>query len=95
MTQKAIKKDWFRFFSPAVLGIAFSVIGVTISYSELETSGGWSYLGVIILAPVIGILLGLDFIIKLIFKEKTLQIWIVELLILGLIYFFWISKFTG
>ncbi len=95
MTENVTKKDWFRIFSPAVLGIAFSVIGVVISYSGLERSGGWSFLGVIMLVPVIGILIGFDFIIKLIFKDKTLQIWIVELFILGLIYLFWISKFTG
>ncbi|MEO6722940.1 MAG: hypothetical protein ABIN67_21415 [Ferruginibacter sp.] len=64
MAENETKKDWFRIFSPAVLGIAFSIIGVIISYAGLESSGGWSFLGVIMLVPVIGILLGFDLIIK-------------------------------
>ena len=62
---------------------------------DLESSGGWSFLGVIMLAPVFGILLILDLVIKLILKDKTLIIWLIELLTLGLIYMLWISKFAG
>jgi len=95
MKENVAKRDWFRIFSPAVLGIVFSIIAIIISYVDFESSGGWSFLGVIMLAPVFGILLILDLIIKLILKEKTLIIWLVELLTLGLIYIFWISKFAG
>jgi|GEM_PF-1504543 len=94
MKENVAKRDWFRIFSPAVLGIVFSIIAIIISYVDFESSGGWSFLGVIMLAPVFGILLILDLIIKLILKEKTLIIWLVELLTLGLIYIFWISKFA-
>lgn len=94
MKDTSVKKDWFRILSPAVLGIVFCIIGIIISYAGLETSGGWSYLGVIMLAPVFGILLAIDFVVKLIFKDRTLLIWLVELLILGLIYLLWISKFV-
>ena len=93
MEEKVSKRDWFRFFSPAILGIAFSVIGIIISYADMEKSGGWSFLGVIILASIVAVLLTFDFIVKAIFKDKTLFIWLVELLILGLIYAFWVSKF--
>ena len=37
------KRDWFRTFSPAVLGVVFSIIAIIGSYIELETSKGWSY----------------------------------------------------
>lgn len=94
MNDTAVKKDWLRILSPAVLGMVFCVIGIIISYAGLETSGGWSYLGVIMLMPVLGILLAADLIVKLILKDKTLIIWLVELLILGLVYVFWMSKFT-
>jgi hypothetical protein len=93
MKEISVKKNWLRILSPAVLGIVFCFIGIIISYAGLEKSGGWSFLGVIMLAPVFGILLALDFIVKLICKDKTLLIWLVELLILGLIYALWISKF--
>lgn len=94
MNDTAVKKDWLRILSPAVLGMVFCVIGIIISYAGLETSGGWSYLGVIMLMPVFGILLAADLIVKLILKDKTLIVWLVELLILGLVYVFWMSKFT-
>jgi hypothetical protein len=93
MEEIVAKKDWFRIFSPAVLGIAFAVVGIIISYADMEKSGGWSYLGVIILTPISILLLALDFIVKAVFKDKTIFIWLVELGILGLIYAFWISKF--
>ena len=95
MKENVAKRDWFRIFSPAVLGIVFSIIAIIISYVDLESSGGWSFLGVIMLAPVFGILLILDLVIKLILKDKTLIIWLIELLTLGLIYMLWISKFAG
>ena len=95
MNESVKKRDWFRIFSPAILGVVFSIIAIIISYAGMESSGGWSYLGVIMFAPVFAILLTLDFIIKLILKDKTLIIWLVELLALGLIYFIWISKFVG
>lgn len=93
MNKNVVKRDWLRILSPAVLGIVLCVIGIIISFAGLENSGGWSFLGVIILAPVFGILLATHFIAILIFKDKTLFIWIVELLALGLVYVFWISTF--
>jgi hypothetical protein len=94
MNENVKKRDWFRTFSPAVLGIVFSIIAIIGSYIELETSKGWSYLGVIAFVPVFIILLTLDFFIKLILKDKTLIIWLAELFVLGLICFIWISRFV-
>ncbi|HLK28054.1 MAG TPA: hypothetical protein VKT28_05695 [Puia sp.] len=95
MTENVKQRNWLRVFSPAVLGIGFSVVGVIISYSGIKSSGGWSFLGVLMLAPVIAILIGLDFIVKDIFRNSTLLVWVTELFVLGFIYFFWIRKFTG
>ena len=94
MNESVKKRNWFRAFSPAILGIIFSVITIIASFIELKSSGGWSYLGVIMFVPVFVILLTLDFIIKMLLKDKTLIIWLVELLTLGLIYLIWISKFV-
>jgi hypothetical protein len=94
MNENVKKIDWFRIFSPAVLGIIFSIIGIIVSYLDMKSSGGWSFLGVLIFTPVFAILLAIDFIIKLLIKDKTLIIWLLELLALALIYFIWISKFA-
>jgi hypothetical protein len=94
MKESVPVSDWFRIISPAVLGIVSSVLGIIISYAGLEASGGWSFLGVIMLAPVIAILFALDFIVKLIFRDRTLIIWLVEILAMCLIYVFWIANFA-
>ena len=94
MKEDVVKRNWLRIFSPAILRIVFFIIGIIVSYAGLETSGGWSFLGVIMLVPVFGVLLAVDFIVKLIFKDKTLLIWLTELLTLGLVYILWISKFV-
>lgn len=95
MKENPIKKDWLRIFSPAVLGIVFCIIAIVISYASLESSENWSFLGVLMLAPVLAVLLIIDFIVKLIFKDKTLFIWLVELLTMAMIYLFWISRFVS
>lgn len=95
MEEITSKRNWFRIFSPGILGIILSIIGLIESVIDLESSGGWSFLGVIALLPALGILAVFDVIVKLIFKKETLIIWIAELLVLGLIYALWISKFGG
>ncbi|MFT4017377.1 MAG: hypothetical protein QM668_10475 [Agriterribacter sp.] len=94
MEENSAKKDWVRIFSPAILGVIFSIIGIIVSYAELNGSGGWSLLGIIALAPVVIILLAVDVFVKLIFfRYKTAIIWLVEILALGLVYLLWISRF--
>lgn len=94
MEETSNRRNWLRIFSPAVLGILFSIISILFSYADLEASGGWSFIAVIALAPVVIILLFADVIIKLVFYKKTLVIWIVELLVLSLVYLLWISRFS-
>ncbi len=95
MVETRHKRDWFRIFSPAILGIIFSVFAIIISFASFESTGGWSYLGVIMFAPVFLILFSLDFVLKLFFKRNTLIIWLVELISLALIYCIWLYKFLG
>ena len=89
MDENDKKINWFRIFSPAVLGIIFSFYAIIYSYAKMESSGGWSYLGIIIFAPIFALLLLLDIMLKVTIKNKTKIIWIVELITLGFIYFFW------
>jgi hypothetical protein len=90
MAEERIKRDWLRILSPAFIGVILSLAGVIISYIQLGSSGGWSYIGIVVLAPILGGLIVVDVIVKLIFKRKTLVIWLVEILFLllaGLICF--------
>jgi hypothetical protein len=84
MVEGQMKRDWLRIFSPAFSGIIISIAGIVISFIELGSSGGWSYIGMIVLAPILGGLIVLDLVVKLIFKTKTLVIWLVEILVLAI-----------
>jgi hypothetical protein len=91
MAEGQRKRDWLRIFSPAFIGIIISIAGIIISFIELGSSGGWSYIGIIVLAPILGSLIVLDLVVKLMFKRKTLLIWLVEILVLVIAGFIWFS----
>ena len=86
-------RDWFRILSPAVLASALSVIGIFSSYADMKSSQGWSFLGVIMLMPVVIILLTLDFVIKLVIRVNTAMVWLTEIIVIGFIFILWIRRF--
>lgn len=59
----------------------------------LGSTGGWSFIGVLVFLPVgIGLLV-LVLIMKGIVKKKTWLIWIVELVVIVLTYVFWLYQY--
>jgi hypothetical protein len=81
--------DWWRRFSPSILGIYFCVIGIVISLFTIERSGGWSLLGVIYLLPAIFLLGTLAFITRLLFSKNTAALWLLEIVALVLLLMLW------
>ena len=61
------KRNWIYILTPCVWGIVFSLFVIVMSKFLLKSSGGWSFLGVIIFVPVALGLFGLDVIFKYIF----------------------------
>lgn len=81
---------WPRFITPCVIAIILCFVGIVISMIGFEESGGWSFLGVIILLPAALFLLLIDFLVKLIFKDRLYYIWLTELplIAVGIFIFF-------
>lgn len=88
--EKITSAKAFRFLSPLMLLFMFSIFAIIVSVIGFNKSGGCSMIGVIIFAPILFITICLDIFIKLIIKENTALIWIVEILIVligGVIYY--------
>ncbi len=85
MTETTFKKDWLRIFSPCIITSILTIIAIVESLIELNKSGGWSLIGVIVGLPFLAILLLIDFLIKFITKVKTFYIWIIELMLIAII----------
>jgi hypothetical protein len=75
-----MKRSWLYHISPCILGIVICLIGIIAGFTSMQSSGGWSYVLVIILAPAILILIGVDWLVKTITKGNILYIWIIEVI---------------
>ena len=80
---------WVRIISPCVIAMAYCIFNIIFGLIELEKSGGWSLLAVIIFFPALIVLMVSDLIVKFIIK-KTLYVWLIELVLIaiGIIIFF-------
>lgn len=57
------------------------VIGIVTGLASMQSSGGWSFIAVIIFGPALAILLVADFLVKMLTKGNLLYIWIIEVII--------------
>ncbi|MES1181217.1 MAG: hypothetical protein ABUL44_00325 [Flavobacterium sp.] len=90
-------------FSPCVLAVLFSAYVLITSHMEMEASGGWSYLGVIIFSPVLYTSLAVAILLRLLFwklknissSKKTFLLWLIELVACVIMYFIWLAPALG
>ena len=84
------KRNWLRIFSPCILASLFSVVVIIMGIAQSNESGGWSMLGAIIFFPALLILIAVDFVTKLLVKENTFTLWLIQslLIVLGVFIFF-------
>lgn len=78
-----------RITTPFIIASAFCLFHIVAAAIDIDRSEGWSFIGIMIYFPALLILLSLDFIFRITLKDKTLQLWIIEtiLLIIGIWYF--------
>lgn len=79
-------EKWFSKITPCVLAAVVSIIAIAWGYFDMESSGGWSFIAVIVFIPIFVAVIVVDFIVKLIFKQKPYHIWGVEIAALIIIY---------
>jgi len=80
-----MKKHWLYYFSPCVIGIVISVIGIIAGLAGMQSSGGWSYILVLIFLPAILILTVADLLTKILTKGRVLHIWIIEAVVITIL----------
>lgn len=76
-----MKKHWLYYISPCILASVICVIGIITGLVGMQSSGGWSFIAVIIFGPALAILLVADFGVKVLTKGNLLYIWIIEVII--------------
>lgn len=81
------KTNWLYILTPCILAAAFSIFAIVYSYAGMKGSGGWNFIGVIIYAPILLLLIGIDVIVKLLAKRNVAIVWVVELLVVVVVAF--------
>ena len=75
---------WINKITPCIIALIFCIVVIIGSLLNSDKSGGWSMLGVIIFFPAFLILAIVDWLVKFIFKNRLIYIWVTELMIIGL-----------
>ena len=83
------KRNWSGILTPCILGAGFCVFAIIQSFLKMDQTMGWSFIGVIIFLPASFVLILLDLIVKGVLKGKTVYIWVVELIIIGIALWAW------
>lgn len=80
-------KKWFSKITPCVIAAVLSIFAIAWGYFDMENSGGWSFIAVIVFIPILVAVIVVDVIVKLIFKRKPYHIWGIEMVAVAIIYF--------
>jgi len=87
-------KKILYFLSPCVVVILFCIVVMIVSWFQLEQSGGWSMLGVIIFLPVLIAAIIADLAVKLTLKKRLPYVWLTEIILLIIIYFIFVKPYV-
>jgi len=88
------ERNWLHIFSPCIIVIIFLLVGIFVSLLDMKDSGGWSLLGVILLAPLIAVIVVIDIVTKKIAKKRIIQLWIIEICLLTVCIFGFIQRWV-
>ncbi len=78
---------WFSKITPCVLAAVFSLVAMAWGYFDMEKSGGWSFIAIIVFMPILLLVVVVDLLVKSIFRGKPYHIWGIEIVSLVIIYF--------
>jgi hypothetical protein len=80
--------DWLYKFTPMILGALASAVGVIYYGILINQTEGWSLIGILIYVVLIPIFYMLDFLVKFTVNSHIRKIWLIESILLILIYIF-------
>ncbi len=81
-------KHWLYYISPCILASVICLLGIIAGFAGLHSSGGWSFIAVLMFAPALPVLLIADWLVKTFTKGRVLYIWIIELILIVIGMFF-------
>lgn len=90
---KPQSRRWLYILSPCVIATIFSLFFILYGYLSQTSTGGYSFIVVLIYAPTLLVTVLSDLVLKLIFKRKIKQIWILEILIILIAFHFMVSPY--
>jgi hypothetical protein len=76
-----MKKHWLYYISPCILASVICVIGIIAGLAGMQSSGGWSFIAVLIFGPTLAVLFIADIVVKMLTKGNLPYIWIIETII--------------
>jgi len=75
-------KEMFRLITPFLIAMGVCLFKIITNFIDIDKSEGWNFIELIFYLPAAFILFALNFLIKLIFKDKIFFIWLVEVILL-------------
>jgi len=88
-------KNWLYIISPFILVSVGVIIIIIIDYPwAIHSKDGWNMNGIIFLALILLLIAGFDAAFKRWFKGRLLLLWVVELALLSVCYF-WLKSHVG
>jgi hypothetical protein len=83
-----MKKHWLYYTTPCILASVIAIIISIIGIIDVSQSGDYRIILVSFLLPTLCISLGLDWLVKKITKDNLLYVWIIEIILIVIIYRF-------
>jgi len=88
-----MKRPWLYYISPFTLLALFSVVFLVMALAEINKHESYSIVEVFVYAIAILLLIVFDIVIKQTTNGKILYIWIIEAVIVALLYYLLNSSF--
>ncbi len=87
-SKQPTKSNWLFIVSPCLLAALICLYGIIDSYLDMGHSKGWSFIGVIILVPILVIVLVADLLLKYFLKGRTGLLWLIEIVLIAIIFLY-------
>lgn len=87
-----MKRPWLYYISPIILLTLLAVIFLVLGIADMNKHESHEIIEVSVYAFVILLLLGFDYFIKWITNGRVFYIWLIEAVIIGLLYYLLINS---
>ena len=86
-------RDWLYIITPCVIAMAVGIFGIIDAAVNLNGTGGWSGIVVIISFLFLVVAVILDVVVRLLVRKKAGLLWLIEIVLLAVTVFIFRSQF--